>query len=200
MRSKTKLCAFVLLTVLSPFGQATLSADKVENDKQFHAQLLDIAGKYESFGKVDDMSRWAPWLCSAPPPPKARVSKSADTGTHGRKVYFLYAKERDAYMKLSANQVGQIIVKESWMPPAEVGNGNSAENMSTTTGSAKVPTQKKDLFIMMKLDPAIANSDDGWVYGTVTPDGKTVTSAGRVQSCMSCHTNAQHGRLFGLKN
>lgn len=200
MSSHTKILAAVLLASLLSLPPASLSADTVENDKQFHAQLLDVAGKYQIFGKVDDLSRWAPWLCSAPPPPKARVSKSVDTGTHGRKVYFLYAKERDAYMKLSANQVGQIIVKESWMPPAKLGNGNSAANMSTTTGSAKIPTQKKDLFIMMKLDPAIANSDDGWVYGTITPDGKTVTSAGRVQSCMTCHANAQHDRLFGLKN
>jgi hypothetical protein len=38
----------------------------------------------------------------------------------------------------------------------------------------------------------------GWVYGTVAPDG-TVTSAGRVASCMGCHTpSAKHERLFGL--
>ena len=28
--------------------------------------------------------------------------------------------------------------------------------------------------------------------------GKRVTSVGRVDNCMSCHTTAPHGRLFGL--
>ena len=41
-------------------------------------------------------------------------------------------------------------------------------------------------------------ADDGWVYGTVAVDG-SVTSAGRVASCMGCHDeSATHERLFGL--
>ena len=43
------------------------------------------------------------------------------------------------------------------------------------------------------------DTDEGWVYGTVSSDGQTVTSAGRVASCMNCHQEAQHGRLFGYK-
>ena len=42
-------------------------------------------------------------------------------------------------------------------------------------------------------------TDAGWIYGTLTPDGKTVTSAGRVQRCMDCHDVAPHDRLFGLQ-
>ena len=41
-------------------------------------------------------------------------------------------------------------------------------------------------------------TDEGWVYGTVTADGKTVTSAGRVASCMKCHVQAKNDRLFGI--
>jgi cytochrome P460 len=58
--------------------------------------------------------------------------------------------------------------------------------------------KQADLFIMLKLDPKTQNTDDGWVYGTVTPDGKTVTSAGKVASCMKCHADAKADRLFGL--
>jgi hypothetical protein len=58
--------------------------------------------------------------------------------------------------------------------------------------------RRGDLFIMMKLDPKTAGTDDGWVYGTVTADGKTVTSAGRVASCMKCH-ETKSTRLFGLR-
>jgi hypothetical protein len=35
------------------------------------------------------------------------------------------------------------------------------------------------------------------VYATVGPD-KQVTAAGRIASCMECHVDAPHGRLFGL--
>lgn len=58
--------------------------------------------------------------------------------------------------------------------------------------------RRGELFIMMKLDPKTAGADDGWVYGTVSADGKKVTSAGRVASCMKCH-DTRPTRLFGLK-
>ncbi|MBC7997955.1 MAG: cytochrome P460 family protein [Leptolyngbya sp.] len=198
MQSKSKflILSLTVVGVASLSSIAANSSDSVVNNKNFHRQFLEAAHQYQNYGKVDDMARWAPWLCSAPPPPKARMSTSADLSTHGKKIYYLFAKDRNAYVNQSADQIGQIIVKESWMPPA----GSKEDRLDNTTGSAKVPTKKQDLFIMMKLDPKSADTDDGWVYGTVTPDGKEVTSAGRVQSCMTCHTNAQHGRLFGLKN
>ena len=31
----------------------------------------------------------------------------------------------------------------------------------------------------------------------ITADGSSVTGAGRMQSCMDCHVEAPHGRLFG---
>lgn len=58
--------------------------------------------------------------------------------------------------------------------------------------------EKAGLFIMFKLDPQTPGTDRGWVYGTVTADGKEVTSAGRVQACMRCHQKAPHDRLFEL--
>ena len=61
-----------------------------------------------------------------------------------------------------------------------------------------VPGQRRDLFIMVQLSPTLPGTDEGWIYGTVTPDRKRVTSIGRVDNCMSCHTSAPHGRLFGL--
>lgn len=164
---------------------------KIANDPAFQKSLLTIASEYQSYGKVDDMSRWAPWLCAAPPPPKARISKSGDEGTHGKKVYYLFAKNRDSYMNKEPGATGQVIVKESWLP-------NLAEGVDPTSPAARKPVSKQDLFIMFKTDPKTPNTDEGWVYGTVTSDGKTVTSAGRVQSCMGCHTTAPHGRLFGL--
>ena len=59
-------------------------------------------------------------------------------------------------------------------------------------------SKQADLFIMLKFDPKTPDTDLGWVYGTVTPDGKKVTSAGRVESCMKCHKEATADRLFGM--
>ena len=53
------------------------------------------------------------------------------------------------------------------------------------------------LFIMLRLDTATAGTDAGWVYGTVATDGRA-TSGGRVTSCMGCHVDATHERLFGV--
>jgi hypothetical protein len=37
------------------------------------------------------------------------------------------------------------------------------------------------------------------VYGTVSADGKRVTSAGRVESCMACHQGDKTtDRMFGV--
>ncbi|MBX9693201.1 MAG: cytochrome P460 family protein, partial [Cyanobacteria bacterium] len=168
------------------------------NDSKFHKRLLEIAAEYESYGKVDDMARWAPWLCAMPAPPKARLSKSKDSGTHGKKLYYLFAKHRDSYMQTESGKEGQVIVKEAWLPP-------SADALSAADAESKNPFKpdilgpKSGLYIMFKTDPKAADTDEGWVYGTVTADGKTITSAGRVESCMSCHLSAPHGRLFGLQ-
>ena len=51
---------------------------------------------------------------------------------------------------------------------------------------------------MYKTDPKTPGTDEGWVYGTVTADGKKVTAAGRVQSCINCHQDARNDRLFGI--
>jgi hypothetical protein len=58
--------------------------------------------------------------------------------------------------------------------------------------------EKAGLFVMFKVDPGTPDTDEGWVYGTVTADGREVTSAGRVGSCLGCHQQAPHDRLFGL--
>jgi len=58
--------------------------------------------------------------------------------------------------------------------------------------------EQSDLFIMMKFDSETPGTDAGWIYGTVTPDGKKVVSVGKIESCMKCHEEARKERLFGL--
>ena len=198
----------ILVAAVLAFGLCAEESDSkkevVVNDAAFHAALLNIAKEYASYGRVDDEARWAPYLCRTPNPSVARISASKDSETHGSKLYFLFVKQRDAYLK-HGDQSGQVIVKEGWTPKEVPADTKTA----VQPGEHYVPFAKKDgkvfhadsksaLFIMLKLDPKTAGTDEGWVYGTVTPDGKNVTSAGRVSSCMGCHQEAKTDRLFGL--
>src|SRR5690606_36322568 len=62
--------------------------------------------------------RWAPWLCRLLQPSAARVSR-AETA-HGRKVYFVYASDRPAYLRVTRADArprrGLTVVKESFHP------------------------------------------------------------------------------------
>jgi hypothetical protein len=176
-------------------------------DKKFQEKVKAAAAAYILFGRVDDETRWAPELCRQPLPGQARFSRSSDETTHGQKLYSLFAKNRDAYMAAPgmAAPVGQVIVKQSWAPE----EAKDVKAVPEITLGDFNPYAKRDgkvykasklvgLYIMMKLDPKTADTDEGWIYGTVTADGETVTSAGRVESCMKCH-ETKKDRLFGLR-
>jgi len=149
-------------------------------------RVQEAARSYDSYGRVDETRRWAPTDCKAPLPEPPRLSASRDAETHGRKLYYLYAKNREAYRLLPEfpQPVGQVIVKESWIPAA------------TSTFAKPVTESRGPLFIMMKTGEP--DSDEGWIYATATADGKTITSRGKLASCMECHQSAKNDRLFGL--
>jgi len=197
---------------------------KEENDARFHSLLLAVAKSYPDYGRVEDVLRFAPTLCKAPPPVAARLSASKDAGTHGQKLYFLYAWDAASYLKsprtdhykqvrtppeYEKKKAEQVLVKQSWTcVPIEKEKADEAEKKAEGDEKSRFLLRKdgelfkagdrKDLFIMVKLDAGVEGTDAGWVYGTVSPDGKSVTSSGRVASCMACHEKAGAGRLFGL--
>jgi hypothetical protein len=161
-------------------------------------------------------------------PSHARLS-GADDAQHGKKLYFLYAGHgnhdaRHYYTSLGNPgaqpiPVGFAIVKQSWTavpssPPAANAPPELPEGLEIAMSTNPPPPitwvdhegqrlhtgEQAELFVMAKVGAAdMAGTDAGWVYGTLTPDGKTVTSAGRVQRCMDCHDAAPHDRLFGLQ-
>ncbi len=186
----------VLLLLLCSFQICAEEAkeEEVINDPEFHARLLQIAREYKDYGQVNKQLRIAPTLCKAPFIPPPFLSSSKDESTHGKKVYYLYANPSDSYLALNMEKTdekfrakaGQVIVKESFV----------AEKAPKGTLLAG---ERKGLFILFKMEPETPKTDRGWVYGTVAPDGKTVTSAGKVTSCMNCHQEAPHDRLFGLE-
>lgn len=184
------------------------SKEKDVNDPRFQKPMLDVAAGYYKYQKYDDNLRRAPWLCAMPPPSGPKLSKSKDAGTHGHKLYYVYAKDMASYINNQKAPDDQVLVKESFVfspspslsPSVPLAGDPAAKPFLSERENYKAG-EKHGLFIMMRLKPGSAgyeDTDDGWIYGTVTADGKTVTSAGKVQSCMGCHLKAPHGRLFGV--
>jgi len=212
----------ILVSRAEPEKQTSPTPDSL---KSFEKQMLEVAKTYPRFGRVDDEFRWAPWLCRIPNPAQVRFSASKDEDTHGRKLYSVFAKDRDKYHMLSSvtekkfeSAPGQIIVKESWLPEevkdANITNPDQKKRRledgkeifesflpyASRDGKVYKATKIAGLFIMMKTDPKTPDTDQGWIYGTVSADMKQVTAIGKVESCMECHVKAPHDRLFGLPN
>lgn len=150
-------------------------------------RIVQAAREYATYGRVGDRLLWAPRDCVAPDPAPPRLSTSHDAETHGRKLYHLYAKDFEAYRlgEFRSQPPGQVLVKEAWIPAA-------GSTMSRPQAGERGP-----LFVMMKTGEP--DSDAGWIYATLTPDGKTVTASGKLATCMACHESKQD-RLFGIKS
>jgi hypothetical protein len=163
----------------------------------------------------------------SPPGLRLSESKDSPTHGQKLYAMFAAFKENGSYVKPGQpSLVNQTIVKESWVPEEVPDDGKplqmayrryihidpakacSSDYRGEEREERYLPYARKDgklyraakqadLFIMYKMDPTTPGTDQGWVYGTVTPERK-VTSAGRVASCMKCHVNAPHDRLFGL--
>lgn len=192
----------------------------------FDAQILEIAQTYrQQFTRVSDQAHWAPQLCLVPSPGGVLLSASGDSDTHGRKLYFLFAKDQVDYMECGyvnsdssdaairapwKAAVGQALVKQSFVPePVPV---NEAPNPLAddpdpqalppeyTCGADGTLYRTGDpaaLFIMLKTDPATPGTDEGWVYAATTPDGQSIFDAGRIASCIRCHEQTTRDRLYG---
>lgn len=180
------------------------------NDPRWHPLLQQISAHYTDWGRVDDQMRWAPTLCAMPQPARARISASADTSTHGRKLYTLYAKDPVAYGAPRSftpapehpglADVTQVLVKEAFRPVETATNhgmGLGGDLLPAEhDGKRWSPGERLGLYVVFKPGKPLADTDAGWVYGTISNDGK-ITSAGKVASCMGCHVEAKHERLFG---
>jgi hypothetical protein len=189
----------------------------------FAKELLAAAREYRGWQRVSDKANWAPTLCRIPAAAGAQQSRSSDGDTHGRKLYFLFARDAATYLGLpwledaaeiraatARKLVGQVVVKQSWLP-VEVPPDSVPKLAALNPGDRVIPEDyaldgdhafrtgaPAALYVMLKLDPATPGTDQGWVYGTLTADGTKVTAAGRIASCMECHESAPHDRLFGM--
>jgi hypothetical protein len=200
-------------------ASANLGPPAGEIDKRFVADLEKAFADYKAWGRVDDELRWAPWLCRMPLPGRAQMSE-ADEGGHAQKLYSLFARDRGAYVSMGgvkplAAKDGQIVVKESYLPEVvtnpdpsmsahglghsgsdPLGGGDHFHPYATAGGKVYRASKLVGLYVVLEKPRSTAGTDEGFVYGTLTPRGE-VTSAGRVGSCMGCHVQAKHHRLFG---
>lgn len=175
-------------------------------------EMLTIADEAQGWMTVSDRARAAPLACVGRPQVHD-VSVADDGSTRGRKLYILRASDKDAYFKLfdapqSAreptepflNPVGLTVVKENFeqVQFADEHKARESNQPWAMDGDRMVGIgAAADLFIMTKLDPSTPGTDQGWVYGVVSPDRKTVINAGMIESCMKCHTQTTRDRLYG---
>jgi len=205
-------------------------ADHAVLEGRFVEPLRDAARAYLAWGRVDQRPNIAPGKCAMPTrrdygsTGDVHLSGAGDGSPHGKKLYYLYAKDRDGYLAMdrapdAALPIGATVVKESFAPrvatKAEVDaitltdadverryfsdDPAPGQGYVETDGAYLVPDGPLGLYIMTKVgDADEPGTDAGWIYGTITPDG-AVTSAGRVASCMGCHVDqAPYERLFGV--
>jgi hypothetical protein len=185
-----------------------------EIDERFVDDVKQAFAEYKAWGRVDDEVRWAPFLCRMPEPGRPTMS-AANDGGHAKKLYSLFAKEHAAYAALgsstppTASATVQIIAKESYLPeavatapppPSTLGAAEGDDHFHPYTTSPDGKTyragQMVGVYFVIEKPAGTPGTDEGFIYGTVTATG-AVTSAGRVSSCMGCHAQAKHRRLFG---
>ena len=185
-------------------------------DAKWADEVRSVIATYESWGRVDDEMRFAPWLCRMPMAASARFSESEHASTHGQKLYTLYAMDPVSYgaersamgepTKLSG--LSQVVVKEAFAPVQLADDGSPAWNPHGVGEHRLRPAEKdgrrfaagerKGLYVMMKSSGTTEGTDAGWVYATVDADMTTVTAVGVIDSCADCHAEAGDDRLFGL--
>lgn len=101
-------------------------SDVPEVPQDVRDEVLRLVREYPKWQRVSDMANWAPTDCIARPPAGIQASQSGDTGTHGGKLYYLYARYATDYTYLGWRwsettddarrhlRDGQMIVKESY--------------------------------------------------------------------------------------
>lgn len=180
----------------------------VSQTADFRGDVLASAAGYRNWVRVSDGPQWAPELCLPPQGVKGpRFSESKDANTHGRKLYYLFCNQHQYYYLIgngasqqSAAPVGLTIVKEAHRPNELDGThpGTPKQEIVSRGGKMYEPGPITSLFVMTKYDAATPGTDQGWVYATLDAAGQEVTGIGVIASCVECHRDAKHDRLFGL--
>ena len=178
------------------------------NNPDFHEALVGAANQYLEFAMVNSVAIAAPRDCAPASDPDPKFSLSDDQDSHGEKLYFLFTNKIAHYLSQDGtpSPVGQVLVKEAWTSKPSNLNARNSRNHSSgirINPRTKVGDQvleigrRSNLFVMLKMEADTPATDQGWVYGVVDPESKVVSESGKIPSCIQCHQDAKHDRLFG---
>lgn len=160
-------------------------------------RIKAAADAYVRYDKVAPELHVAPTLCAAPPPSKPQFltrSDSADTWSHGKKLYYLFASDAEAYRRDGGREGtkqpdGQVLVKESYV--AEESAFDAKEEMVGEGAKFWKKGARASLFVMTR-------HEGKWEFGTVSPTGEIAVDGTATAGCHDCHDKKPDG-LFGLK-
>lgn len=149
------------------------------------------------YQKIAPTLHVAPALCAAKPPSAPRPlmhSVSEDPWTHGKKLYYLFASNPDAYKRDGGREgttqpADQVLVKESYV--AVESTFDPAEEMVGDGDKFWKKGARASLFVM-------ARHEGHWEFGTVSPTGEIAVEGTATKACHDCHDSKPDG-LFGPK-
>ncbi len=201
MKNKTALLLF------STFCIALLLSFKPKEPSIPDKTLLDIIAGYDKLPLFNYTVKMAavdtrPYNPNDPivyPPTTIFKSRSTDSTTHGGKVFRLRIKDDSNYAYDLSQPTGQTIVMATYdytQSRITLGEGKS---LKMNDSLHLVPGTPRNYYIMFKSNATDYKTDNGWVYGVVTPDGKKVLQKGLIASCMRCHSESKTDRTLGAK-
>lgn len=219
-------CVMALGAALLLMAGCAVVGDEIEHPasvagkqrEEIRQELLSIGKSYREWAQVSDGLAWAVTTCVprvvSPPSNSFEKSEAPRGSPHGQKLYQLYAKNVANYpagnhTTSQSQPSGQVIVKQSWAP-AEVSTAEAQAEILAAQMMLREPKciaaddkywtkgEQRELFVMVKNEPG-AQTDQGWTYAVLTPDGSGVIRSGMLADCMECHAKAPFDRLFGTE-
>ncbi len=213
----------------APVSVTTATSTDEYADPGWSMQLREVAAAYKTWQRVSDQANYSPVRCIFLPPTGAQNSGASDGTPHGRKLYFLYAKDHQTYLDITypmgvagdtndphptnlVQPTGQVIVKEAFHPvPATAAEAKAMMTQrdieqrrtipSTFIGTGDNLNRMGDLqgLYVMLKTPPASPGTDAGWVYATITPAGEITAAGRIESCMECHVDAPHDRLHGAQ-